>query len=217
MDSHVATGNGLALGVPVELGSRSVSLARDLHMGPSKLQLPFRSQREGPSHAFQTKGSPGIRPTLSCMRVGYRIRRLSPALATLVMCPAHRLNSSAKPKMNPPRGEPRGITKRGFAPMPAGGIHLRSKLRRTVPSRLDARRAPSLVETRFQSFAFVELPPPPSLELCGPRIHWKHYSKKCYSPVGYPAMGPLKRKVRDFAAYFGRTSDWNVRSRSRLS
>ena len=40
-------------------------------------------------------------------------------------------------KMNPPRGEPRGITKRGFAPMPAGGIHLRSKLRRTVPSRLD--------------------------------------------------------------------------------
>jgi hypothetical protein len=45
-------------------------------------------------------------------------------------------------KMNPPRGEPRGITERGFAPMSAGGIHLRSKLRRTVPSRLE--NAPDL-------------------------------------------------------------------------
>jgi len=39
-------------------------------------------------------------------------------------------------KMNPPRASPR-YHKKGFAPMPAGGIHLRSKLRRTVPSRLD--------------------------------------------------------------------------------
>jgi hypothetical protein len=39
-------------------------------------------------------------------------------------------------KMNPPRGKPRGITERGFAPMPAGGIHPRSKLRGIEPSRL---------------------------------------------------------------------------------
>ena len=39
-------------------------------------------------------------------------------------------------KMNPPRGKPRGITERGFAPMTAGGIHPRSKLRGIEPSGL---------------------------------------------------------------------------------
>ena len=40
------------------------------------------------------------------------------------------------PEMNPPRGKRRGITERGSAPMTAGGIHPRSKLRGIEPSRL---------------------------------------------------------------------------------
>ncbi len=39
--------------------------------------------------------------------------------------------------MNPPRGKPRGIAERGFAPMSVGGIHPRSKPRGIVPSRLN--------------------------------------------------------------------------------
>jgi len=38
--------------------------------------------------------------------------------------------------MNPPRGKPRGITERGFAPITAGGIHPRGKPRGIEPSRL---------------------------------------------------------------------------------
>jgi len=38
--------------------------------------------------------------------------------------------------MNPPRGKPRGITKRGFAPITAGGIHPRGEPRGIEPSRL---------------------------------------------------------------------------------
>ena len=39
--------------------------------------------------------------------------------------------------MNPPRGKPRGITERGFAPIIAGGIHPRGKPRGIEPSRLN--------------------------------------------------------------------------------
>jgi hypothetical protein len=39
--------------------------------------------------------------------------------------------------MNPPRRKQRGIAERGFAPMTAGGIHPRSKLRGIEPSQLN--------------------------------------------------------------------------------